>query len=176
MLLAIAAAALAAPAEPAAPRLLGNGWFYGEVGRGCMAARALPDGARLLIRLVKWNDLSDSLVLWRPGLPPLMSESGLSTGRSAAEEEADAAANFDLAVSIDGRPIGAAMGHFQLLDFEGRPGPSYRLGILQSEFIAALRAGRRLEIRRRGALVAAFPIDRSAAMAAEMARCVALDP
>ncbi|HTU13046.1 MAG TPA: hypothetical protein VMG08_19310 [Allosphingosinicella sp.] len=60
-----------------------------------------------------------------------------------------------------------------LLDFQGRPGPSYRFGIRREPFITALRTGRRLELRRQGRLLAAFPIPGSADMARRMAACVA---
>lgn len=169
-LIALAFASSAAFAEE--PRLLPNGWYAGEIGNSCMAARELADGSRLFIRLMKWNDHSDSVILWRPNLPPLMSEGEYSTGLTVEEEEAEAADNFRLTVTVDGGEIGPALGHYQLIDFEGKAGPSYRLGIAQAEFLDALRGGRVVEIRRRGDLIAAFPIEGSAAMAGEMAECV----
>ncbi|HTU13047.1 MAG TPA: hypothetical protein VMG08_19315 [Allosphingosinicella sp.] len=80
---------LAQPPAGAEPRMLSNGWFYGEAGNGCRAARELPDGTRLIMNLTRWRDMSDSLILSRPGLALLWSESGLPSGRTEAEERAD---------------------------------------------------------------------------------------
>ncbi len=163
------AALLAAPAAARppveTPRLLANGWHYGEAGNYCMAIRELPGGERLSMRLAKWDDHSDSLILWAPGLPAL-----------DLDDEAAAGRLYDLKVRIDGRTIPSAMHSTMLEDFDGKPGPSYRLGIAQKAFIAALGKGRRLEISRAGTLVRAFPIAGSAAMARLFAACVAKDP
>ena len=162
-LLAAAPAAARLPVET--PRRLANGWFYGEAGNYCMAVRELPGGERLSMRLAKWDDHSDSLILWAPGLPAL-----------DLDDEAAAERRYDLKVRIDGRTIPSAMHSTMLEDFDGKPGPSYRLGIAQKAFIAALGKGRRLEISRAGRLVRAFPIAGSAAMARLFAACVAKDP
>jgi hypothetical protein len=168
-LLALAALLAAAPAVARppveTPRRLGNGWFYGEAGNYCMAIRELAGGERLSLRLAKWDDHSDSLILWAPGLPPLDPDDD-----SAAER------HYDLEVRIDGRRIERAMHSNMLEDYDGKPGPSYRLGIGQKAFIAALAGGRRLEIKRAGKLVRAFPIAGSAPMARLFADCVAKDP
>jgi hypothetical protein len=168
-LLALAAMLTAVPAaaRPPAetPRRLANGWFYGEAGNYCMAIRELPGGERLSMRLAKWDDHSDSLILWAPGLPPL-----------DPEDEAAAERHYDLEVRIDGRRIERAMHSNMLEQYDGKPGPSYRLGIAQKAFIAALAGGRRLEIRRAGKLVRAFPVAGSAAMSRLFADCVAKDP
>ncbi|HYI40046.1 MAG TPA: hypothetical protein VE053_06985 [Allosphingosinicella sp.] len=146
------------------PRRLANGWYYGEAGNYCMAISEVA-GGRLSMRLAKWDDHSDSLILWAPGLPPL-----------DRDDEAAAERRYDLEVRIDGRRIPAAMHSNMLEDYDGKPGPSYRLGIAQKPFIAALAKGRRLEIKRAGKLVRAFPIAGSAAMARLFADCVAKDP
>ncbi|MET1111859.1 MAG: hypothetical protein ABWX67_10080, partial [Allosphingosinicella sp.] len=57
-----------------------------------------------------------------------------------------------------------------------KPGPTYRLGIMQKPFIAALARGRTLEIVRAGKRVRAFPIAGSSVMARLFAACVAKDP
>jgi hypothetical protein len=147
------------------PRLLANGWYYGEAGNYCMAIRELPGGARLSMRLAKWDDHSDSLIFWAPGLAPL-----------DLDDEAAAELYYGLEVRIDGRRVPRAMHSTMIEDFDGKPGPSYRLGIAQKAFIAALASGRKLEIRRAGRLVRAFPIAGSAAMARAFAACVAKDP
>jgi hypothetical protein len=147
------------------PRLLANGWFYGEAGNYCMAIRELPGGERLSIRLAKWDDMSDSLILWAPGLPSL-----------DLDDEAAAERFYDLEASVDGRPVPRAMHSTMLEEFDGKPGPSYRLGIAQKAFIAALARGRSLEIKRAGKVVRSFPIAGSAAMAGLFAACVAKDP
>jgi hypothetical protein len=147
------------------PRRLANGWHYGEAGNYCMAIRELPGGERLSMRLAKWDDMSDSLILWAPGLPPL-----------DLDDEAAAERGYDLEVDIDGRPVPRAMHSTMLEEFDGKPGPSYRLGIAQKAFIAALARGRRLEIKRAGKVVRGFPIAGSAAMARLFAACVAKDP
>ena len=147
------------------PRRLANGWYYGEAGNYCMAIRELQGGARLTMRLAKWDDMSDSLILWMPGLAPL-----------DLDDEAAAERFHDLEVRIDGRPVPRAMHSTMLEDFDGTPGPSYRLGIAQQRFIAALAKGKSLEIRRSGRPVGAFPIAGSAAMARLFAACVAKDP
>lgn len=160
-------AGAAAPARPPVetPRRLANGWYYGEAGNYCMAARELTAGERLSMRLAKWDDHSDSLILWAPGLPPL-----------DPEDEAAADRHYDLEVSIDGRRIARAMHSNMLEEFDGKPGPTYRLGIAQKPFIAALARGRKLEIKRSGKLLHAFPIAGSGAMARLFSECVAKDP
>jgi hypothetical protein len=160
------AGAPTAPRPPVeTPRRLANDWFYGEAGNYCMAIRELPGGQRLTMRLAKWDDMSDSLILWAPGLLPL-----------DLDDEAAAQRHYDLTVSIDGRPVPRAMHSTMIESFDGKPGPSYRLGIAQKPFIAALARGRRLEIKRAGRRVAAFPIAGSAAMARLFADCVAKAP
>ena len=147
------------------PRLLSNGWHYGEAGNYCMAIRELPGGARLSMRLAKWDDHSDSLILWAPGLAPL-----------DLDDEAAAERHYNLEVRIDGRAVPRAMHSTMLEDFDDKPGPSYRLGIAQQPFIAALARGKTLEIRRGRKRVASFPIAGSADMAKEFAACVEKDP
>jgi len=147
------------------PRRLANGWFYGEAGNYCMAIRETADGGRLSMRLAKWDDHSDSLILWAPGLPPL-----------DLDDESAAQRHYDLEVRIDGRLVPRAMHSTMIEDFDGKPGPSYRLGIAQKAFIAALAKGRRLEIKRAGKPVRTFPIAGSADMARLFAACVAKDP
>ncbi|HEX9964945.1 MAG TPA: hypothetical protein VGB04_08165 [Allosphingosinicella sp.] len=147
------------------PRRLANGWFYGEAGNYCMAIRELPGGPRLTLRLAKWDDHSDSLILWRPGLDPL-----------DINDEAAADRRHDLEVRIDGRLVPPAMHSTMLEDFDGKPGPTYRLGIAQQPFIASLARGKTLEIRRSGRSVAVFPISGSSAMARLFATCVAKQP
>ena len=124
-----------------------------------------PGGERLSMRLAKWDDMSDSLILWAPGLAPL-----------DLDDEAAAERFYDLEVRIDGRLVPRAMHSTMIEDFDGKPGPSYRLGIIQKPFIAALARGRTLEIRRAGKRIRAFPIAGSAAMARLFAACVAKDP
>jgi hypothetical protein len=163
VLLAAAPALARPPVET--PRLLANGWYYGEAGNYCMAIRELAGGERLSMRLAKWDDHSDSLILWAPGLPAL-----------DLDDEAGAERHYDLEVRIDGRIVQRAMHSTMLEDFDGKPGPTYRLGIAQKAFIAALARGRRLEVKRAGRLVRAFPIAGSAAMARLFSDCVAKDP
>ena len=162
-LLAAAPAATRPPVET--PRLLANGWHYGEAGNYCMAIRALPDGARLSIRLAKWDDMSDSLLFWAPGLPVL-----------DLDDEKAAERHYNLEVRIEARPMPRAMHSTMIEDFDGKPGPTYRLGIAQKPFIAALAAGRTLEIRRAGKRIRAFPIAGSADMAKLFAACVEKPP
>ena len=163
ILLAAAPAKARPPVET--PRRLANGWYYGEAGNYCMAIRELPGGARLTMRLAKWDDMSDSLILWAPGLPAL-----------DLDDEAAAERHYGLEVRIDGRSIPRAMHSTMIEDFGGKPGPAYRLGIAQRAFIAALAEGRSLQVRRAGKPVAAFPIAGSAAMAREFAACVEKPP
>jgi hypothetical protein len=167
VLLALPALCVPTAARPPVetPRRLANDWYYGEAGNYCMAIRQLPGGERLTMRLAKWDDHSDSLTLWAPGLPPL-----------DPDDEAAADRHYDLEVRIDGRPIPQAMHSNMLEDFDGKPGPTYRLGIAQKPYIAALAKGRRLEIRRAGKLVRAFPIAGSAGMARLFSTCVAKGP
>lgn len=169
ILVAVAALIAAGPAAARppveTPRRLANGWYYGEAGNYCMAIRELPGGERLTLRLARWDDMSDSLILWAPALPPL-----------DLDDEAAAERHYDLEVSVDGRAVPRAMHSTMLEAFDGKQGPSYRLGIAQKPFIAALSKGRRLEIRRAGKLVRVFPIAGSAAMARLFADCVAKQP
>lgn len=173
MLRTLAVCALAALlAVPAAarppvetPRRLANGWSYGEAGNYCMAIRELDGGARLSMRLAKWDDMSDSLILWAPGLPSL-----------DLDDESAAERFYDLEVTVDGKPVPRAMHSTMIEGYDGKPGPTYRLGIAQKPFIAALARGRRLEIKRGGRLLHAFPIAGSAAMARLFTACVAKDP
>lgn len=167
ILLAIPFAGAPAAARPPVetPKRLANGWYYGEAGNYCMAIRELAGGRRLTMRLAKWDDMSDSLILWAPALPAL-----------DLDDEAAAERFHGLDVRIDGRGVPRAMHSTMLEDFDGKPGPSYRLGIAQRPFIAALARGRTLEIRRAGKPVAAFPIAGSAAMAKAFAACVEKPP
>jgi hypothetical protein len=130
-----------------------------------MAIRELAGGQRLTLRLAKWDDHSDSLILWAPGLP-----------RLDLDDEAAADRHFDLEVRIDGRRMERAMHSSMLADFDGKPGPTYRLGVAQKPFIAALAAGRRLEVRRDRKVVGTFPIAGSAEMARLFEACVAKQP
>lgn len=142
--------------------MLSNGWFYGEAGNYCMATRVLtPGGAQLWMRLAKWNDLSDSIILWTPDLAPFDEDS-----------EAEAERNHGIDIRIDGRSVRLLPNVRMLQDFDNKPGPSYRIGIDQQRFIAALRRGRSLAIRRNGRTVATFPVAGSANMAVQMAECV----
>lgn len=166
LLLACLATAPAGSRPPVeTPRRLANGWYYGEAGNYCMAIRELPGGARLSMRLAKWDDMSDSLILWAPGLPAL-----------DLDDEAAAERFYDLEVRIDGREVPRAMHSTMIEEFDGKPGPTYRLGIAQKPFIAALARGRTLEIRRGGTRIAAFPIGGSAAMARTLTACVDKPP
>jgi hypothetical protein len=160
-------------APPEEPRVLPNGWFYGEAGNGCRAARQLADGTRLIMNLTRWNDLSDSLILSRPGLVPLWSEPGHPSGRTEAQERADGEANYHLSIRIDGRALPDTPMNSMLLDFQDRPGPSYRFGLRQQPFLAALARGRRLELLHRGRVLATFRISGSRDMARRMTACVA---
>lgn len=173
MLAALAALLLAQASAGTEPVMLSNGWFYGEAGNGCRAARELADGTRLIMNLTRWRDMSDSLILSRPGLAPLWSEPGWPSDRTEAEEAGDGEAGYRLTVHVDGRLVPATPMNSMLLDFQGRPGPSYRFGIRRQAFIAALRTGRRLELRRGGRVLAVFPIVGSGDMARRMAACVA---
>ena len=182
MLAAFAALALMLAPQPAPPaaapassgRLLSNGWYYEEIGNSCMAARDAA-GGRLFIRMTRWNDLSDSLLFYRPGLPPLWSEDGQPSGLTEAQEEADADAGYHLAIRIDGRAVEQVTGfNSMLLDQPGGPGPTYRFGIRQQPFLQALRTGRTLELYRKGQRLASFPIRGSRDMAARLARCIDL--
>lgn len=164
--LALVAAGPAAARPPVeTPRPLANGWHYGEAGNYCMAIRELPGGARLSMRLAKWDDMSDSLIFWAPGLPAL-----------DLDDEKAAERHHDLEVRVDGRRIPRAMHSTMFEGHDGKPGPTWRLGIAQKPFIAALAKGRRLEIRRAGRLVRAFPFAGSAAMATLFAACVEKPP
>jgi hypothetical protein len=163
--LLIVAAPVAARPPVEIPKRLANGWHYGEAGNYCMAIRELPGGARLSLRLAKWDDMSDSLILWAPGLPAL-----------DLDDESAAERFYDLEVKIDGRAVPRAMHSTMMDDFDGKPGASYRLGIAQQPFIAALARGRMLEIQRSGRPVASFPIAGSAAMARMFAACVEKRP
>jgi hypothetical protein len=147
------------------PRMQPNGWAYGEAGNYCMAIRELPGGARLTMRLAKWDDLSDSVILWKPGLPAL-----------DEDDQAAAERDYDLAVTIDGRAVRLVPGARMLEDFLAGPGPSYRIGIAQKAFIDALARGRKLEVRRSGKPIASFPIAGSSDMAAKLRACVAENP
>ena len=163
LLLALLLLAFRPPVEE--PVSQPNGWAYGEAGNYCMAIRELPDRSRLIMRLAKWDDMSDSIILWKPALPAL-----------DQEDEAAIEAGYGLEVRIDGRGIARAMGNFMIEDFLDRSGPSYRLGVAQTAFIQALSKGRKLEIRRDGKPIAAFPIAGSRDMAAKFRACVAKDP
>jgi hypothetical protein len=169
---AFAALVLAQPAA-AQPRALANGWTYEEPGNNCTATRTVGD-AWVQLRLTRWHDLSDSILLHRPGLPPLWSEEGLPTGRTELQEAADSEAFYHLEVRIDGRPVETVGGfNAMILDHDDRPGPTYRFGIRQQPFLRALRTGRTLELYQRGQRLAAIPIRNSADLARRMTACAA---
>lgn len=142
---------------------MGNGWYYGEAGNSCVGIREIPAVGRLSMNLTRWDDLSDSVVFWKQGLPPF------------PEDEAASDRGYDVEILIDRRAI-PLLSVFAMENYLDQPGPSYRIGIRQKQFIAALATGRTLQIRRAGKLLATFPIARSATMAGEMRKCVAKDP
>lgn len=162
-----------ATATPAAAQPLANGWAYEEPGNNCTATRTVS-GAWVQLRLTRWHDLSDSILLHRPGLPPLWSEEGLRTGRTEAQEAADAEAFYHLEVRIDGRRIEGVGGfNSMILGHGGRAGPTYRFGLRQQPFLRALRTGRTLELYRNGRRLAAIPIRNSADLARRLTACAA---
>lgn len=172
--LAATAAATAAALVLAAPASAQNGWTYEEPGNACAATRS-ANGDWVQIHLTRWNDLSDSILLHRPGLNPLWSEEGYPSGRTEAQEDADENVAYGLEVRIDGRPVEAVSGFTtMLLNYGGRPGPTYRFGLRQQAFLRALATGRTLQLYRHGQRLAAIPIRGMATTARRMAICVDL--
>lgn len=167
------AATLLALAIPAAAQPPGNGWTYAEAGNSCTATRG-SGRDWFQLRVTRWRDLSDSILFHRPGLAPLWSEENLPTGRSEAQEAADADASHHFEVRIDNRPIETvAAFHSMLVDHGGRPGPTYRFGIRQQPFLRALGNGRTLELFQRGRRLATIPIRGSATLARRLTACAA---
>jgi hypothetical protein len=155
---------------------LPNGWTYSEPVNNCVATRT-SGRDWMQLHLTRWDDLSDSILFYRPGLPPLWSEENLPTGRTPAQEEADADAYYHLDVRIDGRPVETFGGfNAMIVDYDSRPGPTYRFGIRQQPFLRALARGRTLELFHRGRRLVSMPINNMAATARRMAACVALPP
>lgn len=148
-------------------------WRYEEPGNNCTATRGVGrDWVQL--RLTRWRDLSDSILFHRPGLAPLWPEEGHPTGRTEAEDAADAEASYRLEVRIDGRPIATvAAFNSMILNHGNRPGPTYRFGIRQQPFLQALPTGRTLELYRAGQRLARVPLTGLAPIARRMAECAA---
>lgn len=149
-------------------------WTYAEQNNVCTLTRALPGGQWVQIRMTRWRDLSDSILFYRPGLAPLWSDDGHPTGRTEAEDRAEAEAFYRLDIRIDGRPV-ATLGatNAMILDHAGRPGPTWRFGVRQQPFLRALKRGRTLTLHRAGQPVATVPIAGLAAEARRLAACAA---
>lgn len=158
-----------------APRRMGD-WFVGEPGNLCVAIREV-DGARLMLALTRWDDLSDAVVYWRADLPPLWTDEaeGWSTGLTREEEDAAAEANFHLGLRVDGVEI-PIFPNASMVAEPDLPGPSYRLGLEQPPLLDALASGRVLEVVRDGQVLTAFSIAGGEKVARRLGRCVARDP
>lgn len=171
----VAGAVSAAARAGEAPRRSGD-WFVGEPGNLCLAIRE-ADGARLTLALTRWDDLSDAVLFWRPGLPPLWSDpaEGWSTGLTQEAEDASAEANFHLELRVDGALV-PLFPNTWMTQEPDQPGPTYRLGLEQQPLISALERGTLLEVVRAGEVLGAFPIAGSGRVARRLARCVAREP
>lgn len=155
-----------------------NGWFAGEQGNLCLARFDKPDGASLTIAMTRWDDLSDHLLFWSPDLPPLWSEpdDGLNTGLSEAEEVAEAEASFHLEYRIDGKTGPMFPNHRMMVDYLGRPGPTYALSIEQAPMIAMLASARRISVHRSDKLLGEFIVAPGKEIVSMLRACVAKRP
>ncbi|MGJ8537967.1 MAG: hypothetical protein ACSHW2_12495, partial [Parasphingopyxis sp.] len=110
-LFAVGLACLAMPvaadtAEDAPLVPLDNGWIFGEAGNNCVARYQRDDGGYAMLALTKWNDMSDSLIYWRPGLEPMADpeppESSSDEVFEAWEEQASS--GWGVGLEVDGVP------------------------------------------------------------------------
>lgn len=158
---------------------LAQGWSLRFEGNACHAVTALADGGELRIDLTRWDDLSDHLLLWRPGLAPLWDEpeQGLVTGRTPEEQDADAEDGWGLSWRLGSDASSGNVGfHAMIVDALGHPGPSYRVGVEQDRILAALAGGGSLEVVRRGEVLASVRIPNGRRLAKKLGRCVAQEP
>lgn len=178
---ALAAFSLSAPAraqeeEPLVP--FGNGWIFGEAGNNCMARYQRDDGSYAMLALTKWDDLSDSLLYWRPGLEPMADPEppeGASEETIAAWED-QASSGWGVGLEIDLVPYHLAT---LISDSRAPDDPDvlvWRIGLLQQEFLDALATGETLTVARNGEAVDNFPVAGSAELAERLRQCVAEDP
>jgi hypothetical protein len=168
-MLALTFLATPADAQPGRSR-----WVYGDVANTCSAATG-SGGTWVQLRVTRWNDLSDSVLLHRPGLTPLWSEGHLSSGRTPAQEEADGEAGYGFSVRIDGGDIETVPAfHSMIIDHDRRLGPTYRIGIRQQRLLQALRTGHILEIRRGANRLATIPLAEGRTLADRLLRCLSL--
>ncbi|MBC2778325.1 hypothetical protein [Parasphingopyxis marina] len=172
----LSVAALAQEEQPLVP--FDNGWVFGEAGNNCIARYQRDDGSYAMMALTKWDDLSDSLLYWRPGLQPIADpEPGEEAGADAIDAwEEQASSGWGVGLEIDLVPY-----HIGTLISDSRDPaepdrPIWRIGLLQQEFLDALETGTTLTVARNGEVVDAFPVAGSADLAAMLRQCVAMDP
>jgi hypothetical protein len=154
-----------------------NGWVWGEAGNNCIARFQRPDGSYAMMALTKWNDLSDAILYWRPGLEPMADpepdESASQAEIDAWEEQASS--GWGVGLEIDQVPF-----HLATLISDSRDAGDpdrliWRIGVLQQEFLDALATGESLTIARNGEIVDQFPVANSRGLAAMLRQCVAMD-
>src|SRR5690606_22146464 len=128
--------------------------------------------------LTKWNDLSDSLRYWRPGLASMADpEPGDDTPQAEIDAwEAAAERGWGVAATIDGTIVSGSS-QTRMAQTPGNPRREmYRIGLHQQAFLDALATGSTLTITRNGATVDSFPVAGSRELAALLRQCVADDP
>lgn len=174
--LAMPAAADTAEDAPLIP--FDNGWVFGEAGNNCVARLERPDGSYAMMALTKWDDMSDGLIYWRPGLEPMADPEPPETASDAEFEawENQAQSGWGVGLEIDGAPYHLATWISDMQAIEDPERVVYRIGLLQQEFLDALETGETLTIARNGEAIDQFPVAGSAELAGLLRQCVARDP
>ena len=173
--LAIPAAADTAEDAPLVP--FDNGWVFGEAGNNCVARYQRDDGSYAMLSLTKWNDLSDSLLYWRPGLEPMADpEPPADSSDEIFEAWEDQASNgWGVGLEVDGTPYHLATWISDSQSIEDPNRIVWRIGLLQQEFLDALATGETLTVAHNGEAADSFPVSGSAELAAMLRQCVAGD-
>lgn len=176
-LVCLATPAAAETAEDAPFVPFANGWVYGEAGNNCVARYQRDDGSYAMLALTKWNDLSDSLVYWRPGLAPMADPeppAGSSDEIFEAWEE-QASDGWGVGLEVDGVPYHLATMISDRPSIEDPDRTVWRIGLLQQEFLDALETGDTLTVAHNGEAIDTFPVSGSAELATLLRACVAAD-
>ena len=173
--LAMPAAADTAEDAPLIP--FDSGWVFGEAGNNCIARFERPDGSYAMMALTKWNDLSDAILYWRPGLEPMADPEPDENASDAAIEEWEnqASSGWGVGLEVDGVPYHIGTMIRDTGDIQDPERTAYRIGILQQEFIDALETGETLTIARNGEAIDSFTVSGSTDLAALLRECVTGD-
>ncbi|HEX8579261.1 MAG TPA: hypothetical protein VF655_06660 [Allosphingosinicella sp.] len=143
---------------------ISDAWFFGEASGYCLAF--LRQGQTQLVIRFAAKSGDDTLQVWREGLP------SLTRGLSKKERAAAAQRNYDLALTVNGRPI-PLTAQSGTLRPKNVPGRAYVLGVDEARFLEALATGAIIEARHRGQVVVRYHVRDNLTLANRLKACVA---